>query len=57
MKVPCKGCPDRTPGCHENCDRFKTWRDERNAVLERKRQANEQTAYAYAYMFRHKRKG
>ena len=21
----CKGCPDRKPGCHDHCERFKAW--------------------------------
>jgi len=22
---PCGGCPDRTPGCHDRCERYKAW--------------------------------
>ena len=24
---PCKDCPNRTPGCHDSCDKYKLWRD------------------------------
>lgn len=23
---PCKGCKDRTPGCHDNCKRYSEWK-------------------------------
>lgn len=22
---PCKGCPNRHPGCHDECDGYKDW--------------------------------
>lgn len=25
-KPPCKDCPDRVPGCHGSCDRYKEWK-------------------------------
>lgn len=28
---PCKDCPDRFPGCHDHCDKYKQWKDERDA--------------------------
>ena len=24
--APCYDCPERKPGCHGNCDRYKAWR-------------------------------
>ena len=33
---PCKGCTERTPGCHDHCERYKEWRawkDDVNAWL------------------------
>ena len=24
---PCKGCPDRYPGCHGSCEKYKEWSD------------------------------
>ena len=34
-KAPCAGenmelCKDRYPGCHDHCERFKAWKEERN---------------------------
>ena len=23
---PCKGCADRTPGCHDKCEKYKEWK-------------------------------
>nr|DAN31560.1 MAG TPA: hypothetical protein [Caudoviricetes sp.] len=25
MKVPCKGCTDRQPGCHDKCGKYKAF--------------------------------
>lgn len=28
MKMPpCKDCPDRHLACHDNCDKYKEWKD------------------------------
>lgn len=27
-KCPCKGCNDRKVGCHEQCEKYKSWRHE-----------------------------
>lgn len=32
MKVPCKGCTDRQPGCHDKCNKYKAFNDEREAI-------------------------
>lgn len=29
----CKGCPDRKPGCHDQCERFKAWQHPKKAEL------------------------
>ena len=35
MKVsPCKGCADRSPGCHDRCDKYRAWKDERQKELD-----------------------
>lgn len=26
MTSPCKGCPDRYPGCHDHCDKYQEWK-------------------------------
>ena len=28
ISVPCKGCPDRTMGCHGRCDKYQKFRAE-----------------------------
>ena len=33
--APCKGCPDREPGCHSKCEHYGAWK----AELERKKAA------------------
>ena len=29
----CKGCPDRHPGFHDSCERFRAWQQEHKAEL------------------------
>lgn len=34
---PCeRSCPDRTPECHGQCDRYNQWRKKKDAALEEK---------------------
>lgn len=28
MKAPCQNCPDRYPGCHDLCVKYKDYREE-----------------------------
>lgn len=30
MKAPCMNCPDRSPGCHGRCERYKAFRGEKD---------------------------
>ena len=34
MKAPCKDCPDRAAGCHSSCEKYRAFREERDADLE-----------------------
>ena len=29
----CKDCPERSPGCHDHCERFQEWRTNHIAEL------------------------
>lgn len=33
-KAPCKDCPDRQVGCHSTCEKYLTFRKERNELNE-----------------------
>ena len=33
---PCHKCSDRVPGCHGSCPRYKAWKDEAAAVMQKK---------------------
>lgn len=46
MKVPCKGCTDRQPGCHDKCDKYKAFNDEREAIRNKRHVNVESRAYA-----------
>lgn len=35
--APCKDCDTRTMGCHATCGDYKTWREERDALVNRER--------------------
>jgi hypothetical protein len=36
MTAPCKGCPDRYPGCHDHCPRYAEYKAEREAIREQR---------------------
>ena len=44
MNAPCMNCPDRTPGCHSRCERYKAFQAERQAVIAKKIEQNEANA-------------
>lgn len=41
-KTPCKDCPDRRPGCHSGCDRYRAWQKEWSRLKEKERAYKEQ---------------
>ncbi len=41
MKNPCKDCPDRYPGCHAKCERYKSWKKEWDELKEKERIYND----------------
>lgn len=45
MKVPCKGCTDRQPGCHDKCNKYKAFNDEREAIRNKRHVNVESRAY------------
>lgn len=28
-RCPCKGCTERTPGCHDHCEKYQPWKKAR----------------------------
>lgn len=44
MTAPCHHCPDRAPGCHSVCEKYRAYRaelDERNAAARRAAAVND----------------
>ena len=41
MSFTCKGCPNRTPGCHDKCEKYQAEKAEHDAMKD-KRFAEEQ---------------
>ena len=41
INPPCKDCPDRTPGCHDSCERYREFRAQQ-VELANKKQAYRQ---------------
>ena len=42
-KAPCKNCPDRYLGCHDHCEKYKEFDDERKRIRDlnsKQKQAN-----------------
>lgn len=33
VKAPCKDCTDRTETCHDECERYKAYKDKQNEFL------------------------
>ena len=57
MKAPCYGCPERTVGCHENCDRYKEFKAKKDAVRQKEKHetaANVWRIEAEIRMLKHK---
>lgn len=38
---PCKDCRERQIACHDRCEKYTTWRKERNIMLEANRIAGD----------------
>lgn len=38
LRGPCKGCPDKTPGCHSNCEKYIAYRICLDALREQEAQ-------------------
>ena len=43
MNAPCKGCPDRTLGCHGTCKKYKAFDNERQKARQNRLESGEQT--------------
>lgn len=48
QKAPCYQCEDRTDGCHGSCERYDTWKKEREEKLKQQRAENEVNSALYA---------
>ena len=35
---PCKGCLERTPGCHDKCVKYKEWRSNLDELNKRRKE-------------------
>lgn len=45
MTPPCKDCKDRETGCHIVCERYRAFREEREAAYKRNAQQAEITGF------------
>ena len=34
LKAPCKNCPDRYLGCHDHCEKYREFDEERKRIRE-----------------------
>lgn len=48
MTAPCKDCQDRHEGCHGECERYKAYAAEREAINAKKREAASADGYLFA---------
>ena len=55
MNAPCRNCPDRNPGCHDQCERYqeyRAWAQEKNRTekqCKRSKDFYDQAPRDYAY--------
>ena len=48
MNCPCvKDCPDRHPGCHDNCEPYQIWKAERVKLIKTRFDYKTKEAYFY----------
>ncbi len=47
--APCKGCTDRTAGCHAACGRYRQWQCDHAAELQARRNAKSPGILADSY--------
>ena len=45
MKAPCKGCTGRHTACHDTCERYRAWIDEKHEIREREREDGKIAGY------------
>ena len=45
MRFTCQGCPERTPGCHDHCEKYKAEKAEYEA---RKEEINKEKKVRYS---------
>lgn len=43
MNAPCRACEAREPGCHSKCDKYITWRSDRDRIAEKRLQMQRST--------------
>lgn len=56
MKITCKDCTRRSPGCHDHCPEYQEYRKQQMASYEERAKANEKNnAFFDAYLKRYRR--
>lgn len=38
--VPCYGCGNHSEGCHSNCEKYISWKEERQKILDKKSESH-----------------
>lgn len=56
MRVPCKGCEFRRPGCHASCELYKDFRAAYDAGREAARKHSESDSFLIRGMYKKKSK-
>ena len=41
MKVPCKNCPDRNPGCHDHCPTYLEFNEQQKKIRKKRYGVND----------------
>lgn len=56
MSAPCKDCPDRVVGCHSKCEKYISFRKQRDEMLAKKAEVNKQNNDVWDSIMKRKNK-
>ena len=57
MIAPCKDCPDRYLNCHDQCEKYKEYKEELDRVREIRNKEYEKNSCSYESVMRAKQQG
>lgn len=56
IKCECKGCTERTVGCHSTCEKYKRFKEQNDEIREKKIKAKSEEYYHIRQVLKRKRR-